>query len=336
MANITIREVLENILDRYAGARTTEQFAAHDLRETFENIKQLLLASSSLQQRNKLRIKWSMGQGNWAKVPWIAFLDERETDTTQNGVYCVYLFRQDMSGVYLTYNQGVTRLIQENGKPAAYKALKERAGLLRDSCKELIARGFSMGDTIDLKADPGLGADYEPSTIAHKLYEKGKIPDDGTLLEDLEATLFTYDKYLQGQQKPATAIPPTVKPPTHESAKIGSLLPQQFLHEAASPAVGLRVIESTIVRFAASLLSKRFLILTGLAGSGKTKIAQAFARWITPDPGWIDDADHSQGKNPNPYYALVPVGADWTGNENIIGYPNGLDSETYVVVPEKV
>ena len=35
-------------------------------------------------------------------------------------------------------------------------------------------------------------------------------------------------------------------------------------------------------RFAASLLTKRFLILTGLSGSGKTKLAQAFARWITP------------------------------------------------------
>jgi len=72
------------------------------------------------------------------------------------------------------------------------------------------------------------------------------------------------------------------------------------------------------------------MIITGLAGSGKTKIAQAFARWITPDPGWIDNADQSKSKNPNPYYALVPVGADWTGNENIIGYPNGLDDKTYV------
>ena len=81
------------------------------------------------------------------------------------------------------------------------------------------------------------------------------------------------------------------------------------------------------------MLSKRFIIITGLAGSGKTKIAQAFSRWVTPDSGWIDEADHSKGKNSNPYYALVPVGADWTGNENIIGYPNGLDNQTYVTKP---
>lgn len=86
-------------------------------------------------------------------------------------------------------------------------------------------------------------------------------------------------------------------------------------------------------RFCPSPITKRFLILTGLAGSGKTKIAQAFARWITPDPDWIDEEDHSKGKNPSSYYALVPVGADWTGNENIIGYPNGLDNATYVTKP---
>jgi energy-coupling factor transporter ATP-binding protein EcfA2 len=88
-----------------------------------------------------------------------------------------------------------------------------------------------------------------------------------------------------------------------------------------------------VVRMVASLQSKRFLLITGLAGSGKTKIAQAFARWVTPDSGWIDDTDHSIGKNPNPYYALVPVGADWTGNENIIGYPYGLDNKTYITKP---
>jgi 5-methylcytosine-specific restriction endonuclease McrBC GTP-binding regulatory subunit McrB len=81
------------------------------------------------------------------------------------------------------------------------------------------------------------------------------------------------------------------------------------------------------------MLAKRFLVLTGLAGSGKTKLAQAFARWATPDPGVIDPADLSSGKNRNPRYALLPVGADWTSNENIVGYPNGLDESNYVTKP---
>jgi len=99
------------------------------------------------------------------------------------------------------------------------------------------------------------------------------------------------------------------------------------------PPANINFSISFLQRICSACLSKRFLVLTGLAGSGKTKIAQAFARWITPDPGWLDDGDRSQGKNPNPYYALVPVGADWTGNENIIGYPNGLDTTTYITKP---
>ena len=44
---------------------------------------------------------------------------------------------------------------------------------------------------------------------------------------------------------------------------------------------GLTFERSLVSRFVASLLAKRFVILTGLSGSGKTKLAQAFAKWIT-------------------------------------------------------
>lgn len=95
----------------------------------------------------------------------------------------------------------------------------------------------------------------------------------------------------------------------------------------------VRAEEMFVRRLISAMLSKRFLILTGLAGSGKTKLAQAFARWITPDPGLVDPADPSRGKNLNSTYALLPVGADWTSNENIVGYPDGLDNSNYVTKP---
>ncbi len=47
-------------------------------------------------------------------------------------------------------------------------------------------------------------------------------------------------------------------------------------------AANLQCEEDFIRRFVAALLAKRFVILTGLAGSGKTKLAQSFARWISP------------------------------------------------------
>ena len=186
----------------------------------------------------------------------------------------------------------------------------------------------------------------------------------------------------------------------------------------------IRTTKNQPLRLAVSLLSKRFLIFTGLAGSGKTKVAQAFSRWITPKetsklpfyPGakieservtylvkaandlavefWNSDNEESAIKvvlplaiilewaeyiqknqlpeqtpartireavKPNSKYSdqlhsfethlkaaafavlkvgnqktggkcyeVIPVGADWTGNENILGYPDGLNRSTYV------
>ncbi len=69
------------------------------------------------------------------------------------------------------------------------------------------------------------------------------------------------------------------------------------------------------VRFISGLLSKSFIILTGLSGSGKTKLAQAFAYWIT------------ENKN---QYCIIPVGADWTNREPLLGFPNALEPGKYV------
>jgi len=77
---------------------------------------------------------------------------------------------------------------------------------------------------------------------------------------------------------------------------------------------GLRVSDGLMLRFAASLLAKRFLILTGLSGSGKTKLAHAFAAWIS------ESEDQ---------YRLVAVGADWTTNENVVGYQDALQTAIY-------
>jgi MoxR-like ATPase len=78
---------------------------------------------------------------------------------------------------------------------------------------------------------------------------------------------------------------------------------------------GLIFSPQLIQRFIASLCTKPFVICSGLSGSGKTKLAQAFAQWIT--------ANESQ-------YVIVPVGADWTNREPLLGYPNALNKEEYV------
>jgi 5-methylcytosine-specific restriction protein B len=83
----------------------------------------------------------------------------------------------------------------------------------------------------------------------------------------------------------------------------------------ALQAAQLHIEHDFLKRFIASLLTKPFVIFTGLSGSGKTKLAQAFARWIC--------AEEKQ-------YKIIPVGADWTNREPLLGFPNALEIGKYV------
>lgn len=78
---------------------------------------------------------------------------------------------------------------------------------------------------------------------------------------------------------------------------------------------GLKFSEKIVSRFIASLCTKPFVICTGLSGSGKTKLAQSFVQWICES---------------NDQYKIVPVGADWTNREPLLGFPNGLDLISYI------
>jgi 5-methylcytosine-specific restriction enzyme B len=84
---------------------------------------------------------------------------------------------------------------------------------------------------------------------------------------------------------------------------------------------GLQFNDKLITRLAAALLTKPFVILTGLSGSGKTKLAQAFAMWICEN---------------NNQYCIVPVGADWTNREPLLGFPNALQEKEYVKPDNRV
>jgi 5-methylcytosine-specific restriction protein B len=78
---------------------------------------------------------------------------------------------------------------------------------------------------------------------------------------------------------------------------------------------GLIFSKQLIQRFIASLCTKPFVICSGLSGSGKTKLAQAFVQCISEN---------------DTQYKIVPVGADWTNREPLVGYPNGLMSKEYI------
>ena len=79
---------------------------------------------------------------------------------------------------------------------------------------------------------------------------------------------------------------------------------------------GLLYENKLIQRYVCSLMTKPFVILSGLAGSGKTQLALAFAR--------------AMSENVEQQLCVVPVGADWTNREPLLGYPNALKPGEYV------
>ena len=79
---------------------------------------------------------------------------------------------------------------------------------------------------------------------------------------------------------------------------------------------GLLYEDKLIQRYVCSLMTKPFVILSGLAGSGKTQLALAFARVMS--------------ENVDQQLCVVPVGADWTNREPLLGYPNALKQGEYM------
>ena len=72
-------------------------------------------------------------------------------------------------------------------------------------------------------------------------------------------------------------------------------------------------------RFISALLAKPFVIFTGLSGSGKTKLAESFVRWLSGNSVVAGN------------WKLVSVGADWTNSEKLLGYPDALHEGKYIM-----
>ncbi|MFB6100907.1 MAG: MrcB family domain-containing protein [Candidatus Nanohalobium sp.] len=136
----------------------------------------------------------SAGQGNWANIPWVAVLHPDETDTTQKGVYIVYLFDPENQAVYATLNQGTTEVIEScNGRGEARETLEDRAEEIRE---KVDLEGFST-ENPDLSDNDKL---YEESTIYQKKYELGNLPESEQVEDDFVQLAEAYLDYLDTKE----------------------------------------------------------------------------------------------------------------------------------------
>ncbi len=190
--NTPIRDAFEIILRDYLAIA---ELRAHPVAPVFAELERLIAATTPVLARPMLRLRWSMGRFNRpARIPWLAMLDRRETRSVRYGLYCDYLFREDMSGVYLSFSQGVVAMTDAYGTDMARRMLEDDCRRIRGLYAERLP--MLHYEKIDLRATTSLGKSYEGSSIAHIFYPAGGVPDDASLLRDLEHMLALYDLYL--------------------------------------------------------------------------------------------------------------------------------------------
>ena len=232
----------------------------------------------------------------------------KETKTTQEGVYIVFLFSKDLRKIYITLAQGVTKTPQD-----LIVAKRDRIRSILNFDNELLKKDN------ELKIS---NPQYNNSAIYSNEWP---LNDNKKGLDMINKFKEAYEAYIATQSLHGTHLKDV-------SSKTKSMI-EPHIGEGiiSSPAnipfsvnsiiedinkTGLLYSSSLIKRFAFSLMSKRFLILSGLAGSGKTQLALAFAKAL------VEDKEKQM--------CVVSVGADWTNREPLLGYPNALKQEEYI------
>ena len=178
-----MHEVLREVLERYLTEKE-QSFAGNELaqklRREFPKVLYQLLSDKA-----RYKVSGSAGQGQWTDCPWIAIFDILVTKTPQSGYYPVFLFKADMSGVYLSLNQGVTE-VKELYKRTAKDVL------------ELSASNYRA--KIDIEEKDVLEIDLVSRTSNARLYTSGNIvaryysANDLPNAEELKADIFYYLK----------------------------------------------------------------------------------------------------------------------------------------------
>ena len=262
---MNLRQLLTEIASGWEQAKN-EQFTGHPI-ATLLRQDLIKAIEKKLQSPTKFLIKASAGAGNWADVPWLSILNPAVTESTQSGIYPVYLFRSDGSGIYLSLGFGTTELKRQYGTTLA----KQKAEELRSTIRGLDNRLDDWDQKVDLRSSTTLGKSYEWASAGAKFYPLDNMPDEVTLTSDLKELLDIYaDVYLETNQ--------------HSKQVVSN----------------------------AQVLSKPFLLLAGISGTGKTRFVREQAK---------------TSKQFSETYCLTSVRPDWHEPSDLLGYISRLTQD---------
>ncbi|ACM11436.1 MrcB family domain-containing protein [Bacillus paranthracis] len=287
-----LREKFLTVLNEYLQART-ERFAGHKMGSFVRNEMTTEITRLPFIDHSQYVVTGSVGQGNWAAVPWLAIMNKDITTSTQRGYYIVYLFSEDMERLYLTLAQGVTETTKEE----------------MQKIKEEIREQIHMSQKVKKDDEIFLGTStkakgYSNSTAAYIAYDVNKMPSEAELVEDLEEMLRYYEGFIAYKKEG------TKYEMIYERKEV--YLDQQSIIDHVSSYIqskGFFYEKNDLVNFFLSLKTKPFVILSGISGTGKTKIVQ----WFAESLGATEE---------NGQFTLIPVRPDWSDSSDLLGYVN--------------
>lgn len=230
-----------------------------------------------------LEVHSGCGMGNWADIPWIGFTANGQR--IQEGIYPVFLYYRKNGVLILAYGISAT-------KPPTLDWGLDGA--------ETIGKYFKKNNITKYNKK------YNKSFI-YKVYSPNSI---GPSIDYDLNEIINYYKELIASKQGETSISANTMNKSNSSDRMINRI-QDAIKQS-----GLLYSDVFISRFAVSLMTKPFVILSGLSGSGKTQLAIAFSKAMC--------ADFEK------QVRIVPVGADWTNREPLLGYPNALVEGQYV------
>lgn len=287
---VSIKAGITRILNEYLNEKTkpfSQNQLGYFVRHTITNeIKKLNFID------NKYKVAGSVGNGNWAGVPWIAILNKSITNSTQRGYYLVYLFCEDMNNVYLTFAQGVTETSKEE--------MEQIKGEIRDILP--INSKFKTEPKIQL-GEGKLARQYEESVAAYIEYSKAMMPSNQELIDDLKLMIELYEKFVIFKNSQPINLN------VLNQNEVQDVTSTHFIEQINGyiSGNGFFYKKENIINLYLSIRSKPFVIISGISGTGKTKIVQLFAESI--------GATEENGQ-----FKLIPVRPDWSDSSELLGY----------------
>ncbi|MGB8476364.1 MAG: DUF3578 domain-containing protein [Candidatus Acidiferrum sp.] len=193
----SLRSALLSVMQTY-GEESLREFSGNPLAGFIRKGLRDVIAGYVHDEDARLLVKGSAGQGRWVRGPWVGIFDPVITGGAQRGYYPCYLFREDMQGVYLSLNQGMTEA-REQYKSDAKTALRARAANFRALLGSQTTHFPEL--EIDLApASPGNDtAFYEAGNICATYYALSSMPPDSELVSDLKGMVQLYGQLVQAE-----------------------------------------------------------------------------------------------------------------------------------------